>query len=202
MYTVYGHPFSQHSRRVVTLLELAGLPYELVRVALDKGEHREPAYLSLNPNHQVPTLIDGDLTLHESNAILRYLANKHALTDLYPTEPVARARVDQWLDWNQCRVAPAVLDLVYNKMFAGPQADAAAIARGEERLRELTPILETALSRRDHVAGPRMTLADISVATNVSQLGLTGDAPRTASITRWFETMSALPAFQAALPKT
>lgn len=202
MYTVYGHPFSQHSRRVVTLLELAGLPYELVRVALDKGEHREPAYLALNPNHQVPTLIDGDLTLHESNAILRYLANKHALTDLYPTEPVARARVDQWLDWNQCRVAPAVLDVVYNKMFAGPHADAAAIARGEERLRELTPILDAALSRRDHVAGPRMTLADISVATNVFQLGLTGDAPRTASITRWFETMSALPAFQAALPQT
>lgn len=139
MYTLYHHPYSQHCRRVVALLEEAGLDYELRRVAMEEDEHLSPAYLKINPNHQVPTLQDGDLKMFESNAILRYLCVTHRLTSWYPDELRARAAVAQWLDWNQCRLAPAVIDIVRNKMFGGGDTD--AIARGERKLQELVPIL-------------------------------------------------------------
>ena len=87
MYTLYYHPYSQHCRRVVALLEEAGLKYELRQVALDQGEHMSPAYLAINPNHQVPAMIDGELRVFESNAILRYLCHKHRLSDWYPEDP-------------------------------------------------------------------------------------------------------------------
>ena len=57
MYTLYGFPFSQHSRRVVSLLEETGLEYEFKNVDMMNGEHMSPTYLEINPNHQVPTLI-------------------------------------------------------------------------------------------------------------------------------------------------
>jgi glutathione S-transferase len=103
MYILYHFPYSQHARRVVSLLEAAGLPYELRHVDMGQGEHLSAAYLAINPNHQVPTLLDGDLTVHESNAILRYLCHKHDLTDWYPADAKHRARVEQWLDWNQAK---------------------------------------------------------------------------------------------------
>ena len=117
MYVLYHFPYSQHARRVVSLLEAASLPYELRHVDMGKGEHLSAAYLAINPNHQVPTLVDGDLMLHESNAILRYLCHKHGLSDWYPADPKHRARVEQWLDWNQSRLSPAVIDIVRNKLF-------------------------------------------------------------------------------------
>src|SRR5262245_59298380 len=111
MYRLYNHPFSQHGRRVVALLEEAGLSYQLEPLAMDQREHHSARFLRLNPNHQVPVLVDGDLVLAESNAILRYLCSKHELWDLYPRDLVARARVEQWLDWNQWRLGPNVIDV-------------------------------------------------------------------------------------------
>ena len=99
MYKLYQHPYSQHSRRVVSLLEETGLEYEPMLVDLLNAEHMSAQYLAINPNHQIPTLVDGDTRLHESNAILRYLCVKHALTDWYPDDLPARAAVEQWLDW-------------------------------------------------------------------------------------------------------
>lgn len=196
MYVLYHHPMSQHGRRVVALLEEAGLPYEPRHVALDKGEHMGPAYLAINPNHQVPTLVDGDLVLHESNAILRHLCHKHGLSDWYPTEPATRARVDQWLDWNQSRLSPGVIDIVFNKVFLGPKGDTQAIARGEARVAELTPILTARLEGRPFLGGEAPTIADLSVASNITQLGLAGAAPQDAAIQAWYERVSAIPGVQ------
>ena len=192
MYILYHNPYSQHSRRVVALLEEAGLEYELRHVALDRGEHMTPAYLAVNPNHQVPAMIDGALKIFESNAILRYLCHKHRLTDWYPEEQSRRALVEQWLDWNQSRLAQAVIDIVFNKVFLGPKGDREAIARGEARLTELAPILEAGLKDRAFLSGETPTIADLSVASNLTQLGLAGAVPQQPGIGAWFERVGAL----------
>lgn len=193
MYLLYHHPYSQHARRVVALMEEAKLPYELRRVALEKGEHMSPEFLAVNPNHQVPVLIDGDVKLFESNTMLRYLSNKHGLSDWYPQPPAQRAQVDQWLDWNQCRLGPAVVDIVLNKLFLGDKADRQAIARGEQRVAELAPILEQGLAASPFIAGDAPTIADLSVASNITQLGLAGAAPSSPRIAAWFERVDNLP---------
>jgi glutathione S-transferase len=201
MYTLYHFPYSQHARRVVSLLEAAALPYELRHVDMAQGEHLSAAYLAINPNHQVPTLLDGDLALHESNAILRYLCQKHGLTDWYPVDLKHRARVDQWLDWNQCRLSPAVIDIVRNKVFLDDKGDKDAIARGEARLRELGPILEDGLRPDDYLTGTRPTIADLSVASNLFQLGFADSIPTGACIASWYRRIGALEAFRKSLPK-
>ena len=200
MYLLYHYPYSQHARRVVSLLEAAGLPYELRHVDMGRGEHLSAAYLAINPNHQVPTLVDGDLVLHESNAILRYLCHKHDLTDWYPADPKHRARVEQWLDWNQSRLSPAVSDIVFDKVFLGDKGDKAAIACGEEKLRELGPILEAGLAVQDFLTGPKPTIADLSVASNLFQLSLAEAIPPGTNIAAWYQRVGALEAFRKSLP--
>ncbi|MCA9632454.1 MAG: glutathione S-transferase family protein [Myxococcales bacterium] len=201
MYKLYFHPFSQHSRRVVSLLNEAGIEHELVLVDLLKGDNMQPSYLALNPNHKVPTLVDGDFKLYESNAILRYLCNKHELTDWYPADLKARALVDQWMDWNQTRVATPVFEVVFNKMFAGDNADKAAIERGEKSLAELGKILDDALAGKSFLVGDKPTIADLSVASNATQLQIGQSLPQGANIAAWLGRMMEIEGFKNAMPQ-
>jgi len=201
MYTLYHNPFSQHGRRVVSLLEAAGLPYRSQIIAMDKGEHRTPEYGAINPNHQVPTLIDGAVIIHESNAILRYLCLKHGLDGWYPDDLAARAAVEQWLDWNQCRLGPAVVDIVLNTVFLGERGDQAAIRRGMEKLVVLADILDAGLDGNDYLAGPQPTIADLSVGSNIFHLGLADAVPNRANIAAWFERVQAIDGFRRSLPR-
>ena len=200
MYVLYHFPYSQHARRVVSLMVEANLDYELRHVDMSKREHLSPEYLAINPNHQVPTLIDGDVKIHESNAILRYLCTKHDLTAWYPHELAARARVEQWLDWNQSRLSPAVIDIVRNKVFLGPAGDQAAIERGLSRLPELWSILDAGLADMSFLAGPRPTIADLSLASSIFQLTLAGITPTGRNATDWFSTVGELEGFRKSLP--
>lgn len=192
MYRLYHHPFSQHARRVVALLEEAGLPYALEHVALEEREHHSLRFLRLNPNHQVPVLVDGELRLTESNAILRYLCRKHELTDLYPSDLVARARVDQWLDWCQWRLGPNVIDVVRNTVFLGPKGDRDAIARGRRAVDDALPVLAAELWDHPFVTGETLTIADLAIDSNLTQLDLAGAVPDLAPIRVWRERMAGL----------
>lgn len=203
MYILYTFPFSQHARRVLALLDAEALPYEARHVAMDRGEHLSEAYLEVNPNHQVPTLVDGDLTIHESTAILRYLCNRHGLETWYPSPPAIRAEVDQWTDWTQSRMQHAVVDVVFNSVFAPPhRRDTAAIERGKTRLAELAAIVETRLADRTWIAGTATpTIADLALASNISQLGLAGWRPATGQLKQWYARMCDLKAFADTLPE-
>ncbi|MBD3729705.1 MAG: glutathione S-transferase family protein [Sphingomonadales bacterium] len=192
MYTLHMNPFSFFSRRVVALLAQCDVPHELQVVNLMAGEHRSDAFLALNPNGQVPVLVDGDLALAESNAILRHLCNSNALGEWYPAEPDVRAKVDQWLDWTQVRLSAATSSIVFNTLFAGDRADDAAIAKGKELLATLTPILEAALSRSAYVVGQAPTIADLAIFSCYSQLALVQMRPDTPSISRWYDDIAAL----------
>jgi glutathione S-transferase len=200
MYTLYHFPYSQHARRVVSLMEEAHLEYELRHVDMGKGEHRSAEYLAINPNHQVPTLVDGDSKIHESNAILRYLCVKHGLDAWYPTELPLRAKVEQWLDWNQCRLSPTVVDIVLNSVFLGSAGDKAAVERGLARLPELWSILDAGLAGTPFLAGSRSTIADLSLASSVFQLTFAKITPAGRNIEDWFHRVSGLEGFQKSLP--
>jgi glutathione S-transferase len=200
MYILYHFQFSQHARRVVSLLVAAGLDHELRMVDMGKRQHLSPEYLSINPNHQVPTLLDGAFKLHESNAILRYLCTKHRLTQWYPEPIEERASVEQWLDWNQCRLSPAVVDIVLNSVFLGDAGDRAAIDRGRSKLSELMPLLESALGEHAFLIGAEPTIADLSVASNIFQLTLAEIEPDSPNVQRWFGQMRELPGFRQSLP--
>jgi glutathione S-transferase len=197
---LYQNPYSQHCRRVVALLEEAGIACEHRHVAMDKGEHRSPAYLAINPNHQIPTLIDGEVKIHESNAILRYLCNKHELENWYPSKPSERAMVDQWLDWGTSRLGPAVVDIVLNKVFLGDKGDPAAIARGEQRMEELAPILAAGLDGKEFLCGATPTIADLAVGSSIAQLAFAQAVPSEPEIGAWLQRVTAIESVQKSMP--
>lgn len=100
MFTIYGRANSSNVRKVLWLLaEIGEENYERLDYGRGYKDCSSPEYAALNPNKVVPTLVDGDLVLWESNTQLRYLARKFGREDLYPDDLVARAKVDMWLDW-------------------------------------------------------------------------------------------------------
>ncbi|VAX01902.1 Glutathione S-transferase, unnamed subgroup [hydrothermal vent metagenome] len=200
MYTLYHYAYSQHARRVVSLLEEAGLNYKLHTIAMDQAEYLSPDYTAINPNQQIPTLIDGQTKIHESNAILRYLCLKHSLTTWYPEDLKQRALVEQWLDWNQCRMAERVIDIVLNKVFMGENADQAAIKRGEESIPELFKILNNGLQNSEYLAGATPSIADLSIASNIFQLSLAQVKPTETNLVNWYQRINLLEGFQKSLP--
>jgi len=199
MYTLYYHPFSFFSLRVVALLAETGLTHELRLVDLSSGEHQSDAYRQLNPNCQVPLLVDGDLNLAESNAILRYLCTRENMESWYPTALGKRVLTEQWLDWNQCRLSEATRKIVFNTLFAGPAAKQEAIEEGRASLASLLPILDAALAKGDYITGDVPTIADLSVASCFAQLGLVQIEPQNPAIADWYARMQSMKGFSVAL---
>ena len=96
---ILGRPNSFNVRKVLWLCDELGIPF--VREDWGRGYKptATPEFLKLNPVAQIPVVLDGDLVLRESHAILRYLATKHGAETLYPSAPEKRVRVEQWMDW-------------------------------------------------------------------------------------------------------
>jgi glutathione S-transferase len=125
---LYDHPLSSNALKVRFLLAELGLEYERVHVPFARP--RPDKLTALNPFGTIPALVDGDLRLGESNAILRYLARREGRDDLYPTEAAACARVDWLLDTWSMHVRPALHRLEDAAIFfrggeaVGPVEDA------------------------------------------------------------------------------
>jgi glutathione S-transferase len=85
------------STRVRWALQELGVAFEAVTIDLFAGDHRRPEFLKINPAGRVPVLMDGDMVLTESVAIVRYLAEKYPEKRLIPTNPLERTQLDRWL---------------------------------------------------------------------------------------------------------
>ena len=204
MITLYYFPLSQHSRRVVSLLEEAGIEYQAHLVNMMEGDHMSEEYMAINPNHQVPSLVDEDICLHESNVIMRYLCDKFQLSNWYPKAIEQRALVEQWLDWGQCRFAPVVKDIVFNMLFAekaGLKPDQDAIIKAQENLIALANILEKHLAKHPYLAGNHATIADLALASNMFHLSLAKQQPSTPALQAWYTKIAGLKGFQKSLPE-
>ncbi|MCC6197829.1 MAG: glutathione S-transferase, partial [Burkholderiales bacterium] len=109
------------------VLEEIGAPYELVLVDRTAGAHRSAEYLKLNPNGQIPVLVDADLVLYESAAICLYLADKHPEARLAPPlQSPARAQLYKWLMWCTNTLQAMLLHYYYPERMVDEGHDAAA----------------------------------------------------------------------------
>lgn len=100
MLKILGRDNSINVRKVLWLCEELNLEYEREDWGRGFRSAQSPEYLQLNPNGQIPVVLDGDLVLWQSNSIIRYLANAYDKEhQLYPTQAKERFFVDQWIDW-------------------------------------------------------------------------------------------------------
>lgn len=159
-----------------------------------------PAFLALNPNGLVPVLQDDDFVLWESNTIIRYLAAQYGSGELYPSSPRARARVDQWLDWQASDLnrswSYAFMALVRK---SPAHAEHGAIARSLADWQKHMRIVERQLeSSGAFIAGSVFSLADIPIALSVNRwLCTPHDQVAMPALNAYFDRLGERPGFGA-----
>ncbi|GJM05265.1 MAG: thiol:disulfide oxidoreductase [marine bacterium B5-7] len=164
---IYADPISVNSRKVITGLKLMDIDYTLERIDYFQGQHKSPEYLAINPNGCMPSMIDDDFTLWESNAILQYAADKYSKTEYYPTDLKTRADINRWLLWESSSWFPSCyVYLVENmvKPILEGTPDASILAAQDDTFHLLAGILDDRLSKSDWLCGDKPTIADIVIA--------------------------------------
>lgn len=165
---IYGRTTSSNVMKVLWAATEIGLDYDRVDAGMSFGVVDTPEYRAMNPNGRVPTVVDDDLVLWESNAIVRYLAAKHAGAGLWLEDPGARADLDRWMDWQQTTFNPAMTPVFWGLVRTpAEKRDPAAIAAGVEQTNAALAILDARLEGRNWIGGDAITMADIPFGPNL-----------------------------------
>jgi glutathione S-transferase len=169
MLKVLGRVTSINVRKVLWALDELGVSYEREDWGLPIRDPKVPEFLALNPNGQVPVLIEGEFVLWESNAIMVYLAEADASASLLPPEPQGRARVHQWLGWQVSDLNPAWMYAIHALIRRTPgYDDAARAAESMAKWGSRMAILEGQLAKGEgFVAGAQFSIADIALGLSV-----------------------------------
>jgi len=198
-------PPSGRSLGVLALKNHLAIECELMPVDLGRGDHRATGYAALNPNRKVPALEDDGFVLWEANAILLYLASKRPERGLWPADARGQADVVRWLAWESAHWDAESCGMVtFEKnskvvLGLGPP-DPAFVARGEANFARFAAVLDDHLKGKAWVLGDRLSIADFSIGTLVPT-AVRCELPigRFREIGRWYEALSALPAWRDAV---
>ena len=192
--TIWGRANSVNVQKVLWCLQELDLAYERIDAGMAFGKNREAEYLAMNPNGRVPTLVDGDFVLWESNSIMRYLVRAYRpQSPIYPHAPRVRAGVDRWLDWTLSTLQPVDRPVFWALVRTPPeQRDMVAIQKDADAEAVQWRIVDAQLSTRRFIEGDDFTLADIALGAYARRwLGVEGIArPRFANLERWYARLA------------
>ena len=193
MITLYGGPLSGNAYKVRLLLNLLGLEFEETVVNLQTRENQADSFLALNPRGQIPTLVDGEVTIWDSQAILVYLARRYGEAWL-PVEPAAMAEVMQWLAVAENELLFGLARARAVKCFGRDFDLASCQAYGRAGLK----VLEQRLAEHRWLAAGKPTIADIACMPYAA-LSYMGDIPLDdyPAVRAWIDRVRALPGFIA-----
>jgi glutathione S-transferase len=198
MLRILGRSSSINVRKVLWTCDEIGLAYEREDWGAGSRSTREPSFLALNPNAQVPVIEDDGFVLWESSTICRYLASKHRRTDLLPAEAAARARVEQWMDWQATELNPSWRYPFYAVVRKDPAfTDDGQLKAGIEHWNREMRILDRQLAATGaYAAGAFFSLADIVLGLSVHRWLRTpiAHAPCPA-VTAYYDRLRGRPAF-------
>lgn len=200
---LYRFALSGHAHRAELFLSLLGLPATLIDVDLSKGVQKQSEFLAKNPFGQVPVIEDANggevVTLHDSNAILVYLASRYDPSGTWlPREPVAAAKVQQWLSVAAGSLAYGPALARVGLLFKRP----VDIAKAQDVARSLFQVMDEHLGRSAYLAGSKPTIADVALYsyTAVAPEGGVDLAPYP-QVLAWLKRIEALPGFLP-MPRT
>lgn len=190
---LYHNEFSGHSHRVRLFLSLLGFEYESVHMTRAEIGRKAPEYLKLNPLGEVPTLIDGDVTVTDSTAALVYLAKKAAATQWLPEDPAGAARVQRWLSAASGELYRGPVS-VRAFQLRGRKLDYEAAARWANRLFDW---MQAELSDRTWLAADHASIADVAMYSYMRVADEGGlDLSPYPAILRWLERVESLEGFE------
>lgn len=195
---LYGCPNSR-SLRAAWALEEAAAEYEYVLVDLFKGAARTPEFLALNPAGKLPVLVDGELTLTESGAIINYVSDKFPASGLVPRDTAARANCLRWMFFANTELEQPLWTIAKHR-FALPKAK--RIAGVEDTARwefaGAAKLLDDALGERAFICGDTFTGADILLVHTLAWARSAKIPLESARLTAYMERLLTRPALRRA----
>jgi len=199
----YTNPVSPNCRKVDAVAKQLGIELHVKPIDVRKGENRRPEYLAINPNGKIPTLVDGDIILWESNAIQCYIASKKD-NDLWPKTNL-RYEIMKWQAWELAHFGAAGRALAFQRIIKPllgiGTPDEARCAEEEVNFKRYAAVLDGALEGKRFICGDQLTLADFCVASSLTfaehaKLPL-GDFGQ---VRRWLASLDEQPGWRASKP--
>jgi glutathione S-transferase len=191
---LYGFGPTRSLRALWGLKEL-DVDFEFVPVNLRADEHRRPDFLRLNPAGKVPVLVDGDLVLTESTAIVMYLAEKYPAKGLLPADLKERARAYQWVMFAMTELEQPLWRIARHTMlYPEDKRLPQDVALARQEFVAMAAVLDRHLERRQFIVGDGITIADCVTAYLIdwaNEQHLIDDYPQLGS---YLERMYARPA--------
>jgi glutathione S-transferase len=201
---LYGFPASPNTWKVRAVAAQLGVPLDLELVDITKP--RTAAYLAINPGGRTPTLVDGDLTLPESNAIMQYIASQKP-NSLWPNDTRSRAEITRWQCWQLAHwgaeaCTPLTFQRFVKKLLNLGPPDDAVVAKGTEAFNKEAKMLDAHLAKQKYIVGDTLTLADFAVAAAM-MYAKQAEMPLSAypNLRAWFERVTALPCWRDTAPQ-
>ncbi|CAG8547684.1 6588_t:CDS:2 [Acaulospora morrowiae] len=195
-----------NGKKITIALEELNIPYDGHLVNLKKGEQFNPEFLKISPNNKIPAVVDlhppkefgeGSLSIFESAAILRYLAEYKAgpgAPDLYPKDPRKRIKVDEWLSWQIAGLGPMMGQAIHFLTYA-PEKVPYGIERFTKETERLLGVLNKRLGEYPYVAGEEYSIADIaSYSFVVSWSEATKEDTPYPNVKAWLDRIGSRPA--------
>lgn len=197
MYKLLGRQTSGNVQKVLFMLEELGAKYERADYGRQFENTQTAEYKSLNPTSKVPTLVDGDVVIWESNTILRYLA-AFGGEKLNGATPAEKTQVERWMDFLLAAVNPG-----YMAAFKGAKlTPEEQTAEYKEQVKDLVAqlkIVDGHLAGKDFLALDKLTIADIACAPILKRcIDFKIERPSLPNLERWVAMIAKRPAFQVA----
>ena len=167
MLKIWGRANSINVQKVLWVCGELNLPFERIDAGMQFGVNNTPEFKAKNPNALVPLIDDAGFLLWESQAIVRYLARKHGLGSVCPSDAMACADADRWMDWNATTVWPSLRPVFWNLVRTPPEKrDMPLVASSRTALATSMGILNAHLAGRQYVAGDAFTMGDIPLGVS------------------------------------
>ncbi|KAJ8732161.1 hypothetical protein PYW08_014891 [Mythimna loreyi] len=186
---LYSMDLSPPVRSVMMTCDILNVPFEKIPVNLFEQDHLKPEYLKKNPLHTVPVLEDGNLTLHDSHAIMAYLVDTYGKDDSwYPKDVKKRALVNQKLFFNISILFPRIRNITYPLIIEGNKN---IDPKRYDDIAEAYGFVEEFLSRTTYLAADHITIADVAALSSMTTLEalLPIDAKKYPKTTAWLTNL-------------
>lgn len=202
---LYGSPASNATQRVLFTLAEKNQAIDFEVVDLLNRQQKTPEFLEKNPIGKVPVLVDGDYTLYESMAIVRYLDKIVEPDSLTPKEAKERGYMEQWISVHACYLSPSVGKIMYNKIFMtmrGQPVDTAMVESAREEIAKILDVMDKSLEDQPYLSGQHFSVAEICFIPDLQILFMSGDQDlilERENVARWWAMASQRPTWEKVL---
>lgn len=196
---IIGRKSSSNVQKVLWALAEMGVSYDREDAGREFGVVDTDAYAAINPNRRVPTLVDGDFVLWESNAIVRHLARQHGQGTLYPTDAQALASAEKWMDWQLTTLGPGFTNIFHGLVRDPPEKrNPEAIEKSRAATEANLEIVDAQLAKTAYLGSDDFTMGDIPAGIYAYRWYAFEGIERKAlpNLERWYSALQERPAFR------